>query len=493
MDYGEMIARRRARAKAKSRASVSEAKTASASRRKNPTRFKFYPMRDESVSPMPGLDWSRASTVETAQVLCEMMEDPAKPPLMPLLKMPPGTGKTAIGVMAIGLLQERLGEPLNVVLIMPGAIRDKKGWQRTITSWNEAHPDNVIDPLMIDTPDRFSNILRNKQTYATVVKALGSKGLIVLDEAHKYKNPTSVRSKQLQKLPHVRRLGLTATPLSVDIPVETGSYLILGGYYKNKTRYMEETGLGKRIGFDGSLMVYDPDTGRIDTGLWPEYETVKKQRQEMFVVPDVSFVLKDMPDVDTHLMQIPQSDDLDADIRSLGRAYHKRMFDSAGELTLAITERILVDEARLDTLTSLVKSHEGEQPLIFYWHVAARDAIASRFASEGIEWQEVSGSSSVRDVDESDTSRPILIQYLAGSEGIEFKSSRVSIFYENQGSPIVTEQARGRNVRLGTKHRLSHYYLVADTFYDQNVFARAQRGEELTEEIYEEIALAAID
>lgn len=99
MDYGEMIARRRARAKAKSRASVSEAKTASASRRKNPTRFKFYPMRDESVSPMPGLDWSRASTVETARVLCEMMEDPTKPPLMPLLKMPPGTGKTAISTL----------------------------------------------------------------------------------------------------------------------------------------------------------------------------------------------------------------------------------------------------------------------------------------------------------------------------------------------------------------------------------------------------------
>ena len=49
--------------------------------------------------------------------------------------------------------------------------------------------------------------------------------------------------KQLQKFGNFKKLGLSATPLTNDVIMDSASYLIMGGYYKNKTAFMNESGL----------------------------------------------------------------------------------------------------------------------------------------------------------------------------------------------------------------------------------------------------------
>lgn len=495
VSYGERIARQRARTKAQRDEEAAQKEQVPRTRRAPSTpTVNLYPMRDESYDAMPGIDWSRASTTSISSELVTRLLDIDEAPLGHVLNMPAGTGKTAVAVKTIGTLQERSGGHLRVALIIPPGILKKNGWQKTITSWNEAHPDNQIDPVIIDTPTRFTRMLEDKQSLVQVAKALGTDprhSLIVIDEVHGYKSPTSKRSKHLQKLNHVRRLGLTATPLSTNIPIETGAYLIFGSYYRNKTHYMDATGLGRRVGYrPGELLVYD-NNGRISTALWPEYKEVSRQRREMFHVPDVKLELADMPNVDSELIQLPYDADLESDISSLGDAYNKRMFDSATDFCLAVIERINHDETRLDKLIELVKKHENEQPLVFYQHSSVRDAIMARLDKEGIGYQEISGRTQIEDVDFDDSSKVMIIQYQAGSEGIELKKSKATVFFENQTSPLILQQTRGRNVRMGSTGDVSHYYLLANTWFDDKVFTRVEQNEELTQEILEEIALEA--
>ena len=115
--------------------------------------------------------------------------------------------------------------------------------------------------------------------------------------------------------------------------------------------------------------------------------------------------------------------------------------------------------------------------MIFYQHNAVKDSITARLDEENIEFQIVAGGNSLSNVDRSKNT-PILIQYQSGSEGAEFKVSNTSIFYENQTSYRVLEQARGRNRRRGMKHQIHQHHIISPVIYDMDLFSRViQRGE----------------
>lgn len=492
LSYGERIARQKAKQKQQKQNEEAEATSQKRTRKatsKKPIKLDFYPLESRDASDAPrGYDWFGESIDEISGYIVDQLAGKHGASTSVLLRAPAGTGKTSMTTRSLARVQSDLGKELPFIVLSTPKHVSQGGWQRTIQAWNLDNPDNTLNPLLITTFDKFANILDDNVAYTQVMRKLGKNGVIVIDEAHGYKNPTSKRSKKMQKLSHARKIMLTATPMGNNVPLDTGSYLILGGYYKNKTRYMNETNLASKLGYHNELLVYDAE-GRISTAIWPEYETVSNQRAELFYVPNVSAFIEDMPDTTSQIIRLPHSEQLDSDVSSLHAAYLKRMFDTAGEYRLALTERINQDDSRIDALLELVNKHTGEQPLIFYWHVSIRDAIAETFQKNGIEFQEISGSSSIDNVDDTDVSKPILVQYQAGSESIEFKRSRATIFFENQGSYILLVQSRGRNVRRGMSHPVTHYYLLSDQPYEEELFDRVQKHEELSEEILDDLAV----
>ena len=118
---------------------------------------------------------------------------------------------------------------------------------------------------MIETPDRFSSILDNSETFKKVIKELDKDSLIILDEVHNYKTPTSKRSKKLQKIPNIKKLGLTATAISNNMVLDGCSYLVMDGQYKNKTDFFRQSDLNRRIGFWNEVLVYNEDGEEILT------------------------------------------------------------------------------------------------------------------------------------------------------------------------------------------------------------------------------------
>ena len=408
-----------------------------------------------------------------------------------ILVLPPGVGKTAIAVKTIAELQKTRGRKVPFVVIASRTIVDGRGWHNTILTWNHDNPDNQLDPFTIETFDRFASILDNVKTLTEICVALADDGIIVIDEIQNYKNPTSKRSKKLQKLSMFKKLGLSATPLTNDIVMDGASYLIMNDDFPNKTQFMVRTGLNEKVGMHGELMITDK-SGHISPVLWEYYPTFLDQLSDVIFRPSVDLQNLDMPDVETTLHSLQFDDRLHEDMKSLARAYQKRMFDSMTDYRMSMIERINSDENRLNFLIDIVRSDEVVQPLVFYTHNVVKDAIIERFEKEGISYQIVSGGNDFGAVD-LNSDDPSLVQYQSGSEGIEMKHSNTSIFYENQSSYRVLEQSRGRNRRRGMKHAITHHHIVSPVMFDIEIFQRVNLREEISSKALDEITERTLD
>lgn len=494
-NYGEMIARKRAKAKREAEALKIEKEQEKAVRKKtakkkSPT-IERNPLSLKKVQlPSFKYNWNDSLTVEHSDYLAKELSGSAQ---MKMLVLPPGVGKTAISVRTLGELQKLRedGTKLPFVVIASRAIVDGRGWHNTILAWNHDNPDNTLEPIAIDTYDRLSAYLDDKKGMQQLFIELINKGIMVIDEVQNYKNPTSKRSKKLQKLSDIKKLTLSATPLTNDVVMDGGSYMIMADMFPNKTQFMRMTGLDERIGRFGELLIRNKK-GYVTESLWPFYPKFLEYLSQIIYYPEVDLQNLDMPDVESKMINLPFDDLLNEDMKSLARAYQKRMFDSSTDYRLAMIERICSDRVRLDRMLEIVNDSSTVQPLIFYTNNSVKDAVIKEFEEKGIEYQIVSGGNSFAEVD-LNKDCPILVQYQSGSEGIEMKMSNTSIFYQNQTSYRTLEQSRGRNRRRGMKHSVKHYYLVASNAFDIELFTRVNNYEEISNHTLDEITERTLD
>ena len=484
------MAMKKAREKAKkSEESVSKPKTTRTKAKSTPT-INTDPLNAKRAQVITAYkyDWNDKTTDSNSKYLRDEFISGRR---AKILVLPPGVGKTAIAVKTLAELQKSRGRKVPFVVLASRTIVDGRGWHNTILTWNHDNPDNQLDPFMIETFDRFASILDNAKTLTQVCVALADNGIIIIDEIQNYKNPTSKRSKKLQKLSMFKKLGLSATPLTNDIVMDGASYLIMNDDFPNKTQFMRRTGLDEKVGMHGELLITDK-SGHISPVLWEYYPTFLDQLSNVIFRPSVDLQNLDMPDVETTLHSLQFDDKLHEDMKSLAKAYQKRMFDSMTDYRMSMIERINSDENRLNFLIDIIRSEGVVQPLVFYTHNVVKDAIIERFEKEGITYQIVSGGNDFGSVDLK-SNDPILVQYQSGSEGIEMKHSNTSIFYENQSSYRVLEQSRGRNRRRGMSHSITHHHIISPVMFDLEIFQRVNLREEISSKALDEITERTLD
>lgn len=466
----------------------------------------------------PRIDWTDKNTVAISDQLFqyETSDQPKR-----ILVMPTGTGKTAVVVRTLGLLQQKYRQLnqaaataadksakltyaasqavvqqkdyqqsvhqgahwlvdddgqllLPFAVTAPPAVVSGANWTYTINEWNLAHPDNQLKPLIVTSFDRFANLCQFGYGAAWITAVLGDQGVIVTDEVHNYKNPTSKRSKQLQKVPFAKRIGLSATPLTNDIITDSMSYLIYSGFYKNKTDFMNQSGLGQFVGRFGQYLVYDHE-GNIDPDIWPYWNVAREQRRKVLFRPDIDMSKLDLPDVKLSLEQVPGDDKLLPDLASLARAYiKKRAFDSVNDYRMEVVRRIAEDQTRIDKMLDIINDPSVRQPLVFYWHNSVKDALENALQQHHIDYQLQNSEHPYSDLD-LDAQGPILIQYQSGGAGIEFRNSNTTIYYQLQSSAMIDDQSRGRNVRRKMAEPVRQHYLIGPSLYEHGVFELCQQ------------------
>lgn len=477
--YGYKIAAQKAKEKELAKIEkMKKGQSNSKPRKQSAPQLDIYP--DISSKKCRDIDWDNSEMVGCSNELLKRFEDNHK---LQIINLDTGFGKTALAIHYAATHLSRYPNA-KIIIVAPRAVKDGLGWHETLYSYNQSHQIK-IKPYMIETPDRFSSILDNSETFKKVIKELDKDSLIILDEVHNYKTPTSKRSKKLQKIPNIKKLGLTATAISNNMVLDGCSYLVMDGQYKNKTDFFRQSDLNRRIGFWNELLVYNED-GELDSHLWPYAETFKSQLAKVLFKPNVNPENFIMPEVDSKVITLKPTKELLSDLKSLQKAYLDRAFDSAGDFTNAVVFRINSDQQKLDELIKLVKKKNVFQPLIFYHNTAVMEEIAKRLKESEINYQLVSGDSPISNVDKN-SSDPILIQYQAGAEGIEFADSNTTIFYQNQYSFIKLKQAKGRNVRRGRDHKVTHYYFKTSSTPDSLIFEKVDNLFELNEGFVNEL------
>ena len=409
-----------------------------------------------------------------------------------LLQMPTGTGKTATAIASIAKLQETEGK-LPVIIIAPRAVVDSKSWEKTVATWNDHCPDNKVEPLMIDSLDRFASILKHPDSRAAIIKTLAPNGIVILDEVHGYKTPTSKRAKTLSRyMKYYRKLGLTATPFTNNAVLDGISYLVISGRYTSKTNFFNVSGLRDRVGFRGELLIYNDDETRVDVAKWPFYTYMQQQLSDIVYSPELDTSTLDMPSVKQSLIQVPYDRQLMERLASVNAANAKGAFDSMTDMLMAVVTTLGRSYERLQVMLKLIKQPGVRQPLIFYWNNAVRSSLEKTLQDNNIDYQVLAGDTSMSHID-LDSLDPLLIQYQAGSEGIEFKKSNLTVFYQNQSSSSRLQQAKGRNVRRGMQELVKQYTLISPVRFDQELYTRLQAREELSQAMLYEIAKETLE
>ena len=134
--------------------------------------------------------------------------------------------------------------------------------------------------------------------------------------------------------------------------------------------------------------------------------------------------------------------------------WNNEPFKSAAELCYALRKVVNSDDSRLVTTMELFEKHP--RMIIFYNFDYELELLKSQYYGEGVEVVEWNGHKH-QPIPECD-SWVYLVQYTAGAEGWNCIKTDTIVFYSQNYSYKIMEQAAGRIDRLNTTYKDLYYY-----------------------------------
>lgn len=265
--------------------------------------------------------------------------------------------------------------------------------------------------------------------------------LIIVDEAHRFKNPTSIRSKRIFQRPE-RIIYLTGTPIT-NQPVDLWNFI---------ARYDPHT-------YDN----YDFFKRHfLNEGL----PVLKKDLNELMIVHKKEDVLKDLPELQRQIIIIPgQENHTDKDIQLLEDVLSNPVRLTQPNLNLSRLNNIRKQTAikKIPYLKDLYKENQ-EQIIIFAHHKEVIQKLNLKNAVYCTGEMSKKDRQSSIDSFQSGNAQYFIASMMAASEGITLTNAHIVDFLEIDWLPSTIEQAEARAHRIGQKSKvLSRIFLVNDS------------------------------
>jgi SNF2 family DNA or RNA helicase len=326
--------------------------------------------------------------------------------------------------------------------------------------------------------------------------------LVVLDESHRIKAPTGVRSKFLGKLGRSvsRRLILTGTP-NADKPIDVWGQFrflepsIFGNYGEFKRQYCHLTLMPNGQG-----------------GYFEKIEGYKNLDDLASRMASIAFR------VTSDVLDLPEQHDIVRSVRlgDEGRKIYARMekdaLASVEEETDVIASNVLTRYLRLQEITSgYIRSDEvgGNEPrkirrfdtakadatleiiegigedepvVIFYRFTQDAEILGQLLMDRKIPWYELSGRRNDLALWKERGERKeisggggvLLVQVASGSEAIDLTAARYVIYYSTDFSLSHYEQSRKRVHRPGQTRPVTYYHIQAEGTVDEYIWNALQ-------------------
>lgn len=320
-------------------------------------------------------------------------------------------------------------DPCDLYIITTAHKRDIHEWDGELITFNmNVNPELSIYPKQKVIIDSWNNIKK----YTNVTK-----GFFIFDEQRVVGSGTWVKSfTRIAK--HNKWILLSATPgdtWSDYIPV-----FIANGFYRNRTEFMQEHAVYSRFSKFPKIEKF------IETGKLMYYR--KKLLVDMHYKRNTVRHYKDvLVDYDRILYKSINKDRWDP--------YKNAPIENAGVLCYLLRKICNSDESRSEELLALSKRHP--RLIVFYNFDYEKDILKSINFGKNVVVAEWNGHAH-EPVPNSDK-WVYLVQYTAGCEGWNCVATNAMVFYSQNYSYKVMEQASGRIDRLNTKYTDLHYYI----------------------------------
>lgn len=380
-----------------------------------------------------------------------------------------GTGKT---IMAIyHYLRFMKGEPL-LIVAPPQKIKEG-GWDRDIELVSQTH-DIHIDYEML--------------SYGVLAKRWKEfKGFfVVFDECHYIKTSTSQRGKagKFLALNSTHFLLLSATPASNGWG-DTINYFIMFGYEKNKTQFEKEYAIKEPLYRAGKPVMYGGRQMEKVVG-WQK-EDVLKKRFESFSIKLSKDEALDLPPLvfeDVYFKKSTEYNKIKKD-RVLEIDGQLEAFDTLPKLQHGL--RYYANQLDKLKYTEMLTEGTKENMVIFYYYQEEKEQLIKTMKKLKKKVFEVSGQSTnlPKKVTWEGLSNSItLVQYMAGSAGIELQYANLVVFYTPTYSYQDYEQALGRAYRNGQEKKVTVYRFITKGTIEKDIYDRLKQKKDFTEDLF---------
>jgi len=374
-----------------------------------------------------------------------------------------GLGKTVQALMA--LPQRAFGIVVAPKSLVIGWCAEAKRWRPDLKFTPVTRDELggvVAGEFMVATPDSvrifFDKVGIEFNTGDTMPGSV-----CILDEAHLYKNPESLRTIAVQRMATHFDIhwALTGTPLANKPPDLWGTLSSVGlavkmfGSYKNFARIF-----GEHVNEDGNRywarQVVDPD------GLREAFRGRSLRRLRRVVAPEIpektySTILHEHPPVCT-----------DEDRATSGRFEAGSLNEKFDEVISAVQRKLA--ESKIPVMFSTVDRfvESGDALVVFSANVGPLEALAEKYGC-GL----IVGATSIEDrasiVDnfQSGATKLIGLQIQAGGVGITLTAAHHMLFVQRDFSPANCDQAEDRICRIGQKSTCVIYDILSSHPLDE--------------------------
>ena len=305
---------------------------------------------------------------------------------------------------------------------------------------------------------------------------------LILDEAHLCKNPTSKRGKAAIALSRqsTHFVLLTATPGATY--EDFMAYMIMFGYYKNKTQYLREHAvygdlhLGKRT----VKVIQD----------WRNTQTLDK-RFDSFAIKLPTEYFVDLPKSSEKFIHFKKSS-------IYNKAKKERVIEVDGEEVILDTPMKLMQSLRYltnqkDKLAYIKEFLENteENTVIFYNFKRERDDLVDIADQLDKTIYEVNGSNfSLPPMDERLNNNTVSIcQYQSSSEAINLSHASQVIYMTPTYSYLNYKQSLGRCIRHKGKPHVAIYKFITKGTVEADVWRALDSKKDFDEKLYMEEVL----
>lgn len=377
-----------------------------------------------------------------------------------LVNVGTGGGKTFMVIRAVA---KRVPNANLIVLTTKKQV-DSHHWEDSIDSYNDVMKTNLTY-----TVTNYEHLRVKKYFDEIVQNTLAIKNrftIIILDECQRIKGYKPSQSFKavlgLKQIPNaIKYIGLSATLASNSI-LDAGNYLILAGYYPNKTQFLNSH---VTLWDDHYQPIVKDFNGDINPELIHDYDKLVSTINYITVTINTE---DKVPPRKGWQKVFKYDKKTQKEYRDIIKAYKQGMFDSVQE---AIMEERKFVALHADQRNAYVKQliTDNNRPntpiLIFYQYNIERQVIFNYLQEElnDYEIKIIAGDSKKVDVSKPDNPKTIfLIQYRAGGEGLNAPWSRFTIFYSPTNSYQDFKQAQGRNRRAGGHAMVYQVRLLVD-------------------------------